>query len=154
MADLRDEKDKRDEKEQGPSQEEISAKAPPGTPATRDRTAARAAPSPMQPSAVPVPQVPEGFPPVIQAPPTSAPVPHISTTSAPRPPEGPLMVMLRRTDDPEVTMSCMPIDAQDHLASGEWELVPPPDAKRITEANPPESRSSPGSPPLFPDSEK
>jgi hypothetical protein len=48
------------------------------------------------------------------------------------------MTMLWRKDDHEVTLSCRPIEAQEYLASGEWEIVPPIDAKRITEANPPE----------------
>jgi hypothetical protein len=53
------------------------------------------------------------------------------------------MTMLWRVDDHSVTMSCIPIEAQEFLASHEWEMVPPEDAKRITEANPPAPKYGP-----------
>lgn len=50
------------------------------------------------------------------------------------------MTMLWRVDDHEITMSCRPIEAQEFLATHEWEIVPPEDAKRITEAYPSEPK--------------
>jgi hypothetical protein len=53
------------------------------------------------------------------------------------------MTMLWRKDDHEVTLSCIAIEAEQYLISGEWEIVPPIDAKRITEAYPPEPKYGP-----------
>jgi hypothetical protein len=53
------------------------------------------------------------------------------------------MTMLWRVDDHTVTMLCTAKEAEGYLITHEWEHVPPEDAKRITEANPPEPKYAP-----------
>jgi hypothetical protein len=107
------------------TQADISREAKPGTPASRDAIAARQGQIAGQQagaSARLAEPVPEPLP--IMAPASHA-ITLISTTAAARPPEGPLLVTLWNVADPNIMMQCMPIDAADHLASGEWADVPP-----------------------------
>ena len=117
-------------------QADISRDAKPGTPASRDAYAARHAKIAGQQTeaeARAMEPAPEPLP--IRAPAAHA-IPLVSTTAAARPPEGPLMVTLYSMADPNVTMQCMPIDANDHIASGEWSAVHPAPPDPITRKNP------------------
>jgi hypothetical protein len=123
------------------SQVDISREAKPGTPASRDAIAARHPKMPEQQagaSARSLEPPPEPNP--IYAPAAHA-IPLSSTTAAARPPEGPLTVTLYSVADPNTTMQVMPIDAQDHIASGEWTLAPAGEVPPIGDT--PQSRRNP-----------
>lgn len=109
------------EKEKERTQVDISRDAKPGTPASRDAVAARLARRPVV--SAQLEETPPERPHAVQSPVSSSPVPHISTTAAPRPPEGPLAVTLYSVADPNTTIQVLPIDANDHIASGEWTLT-------------------------------
>jgi hypothetical protein len=122
------------------TQTEISREAKPGTPASRDAAAARSGKIAGQQAGVSTQTLeppPEPLP--IRAPASHA-IPLVSTTAAPRPPEGPLLVTLYSVADPNNIIQCMPIDAQDHLASGEWTLTPAGDVPLARDVQKPEPK--------------
>lgn len=125
------------------SQTDISREAKPGTPASRDAAAARSGKiTGLQAGAGAQSTEPPPEPLPIFAP-SSAAIIRTSTTAAPRPPEGPLLVTLYSVADPNNIIQVMPIDAEDHIASGEWTLSP---AGETAPTDPPITRSTPNNP--------